>query len=534
MTHDVSSLTSYVHVQGMEHNTIRTRKMTSSFAAAVQAVHAALLLASISIALPEVAAFSPTASIGENNRELQLSTSSLQSSPAPLFVDTEQSQQRKDRPLLRRFGRGINERAQNSKEGHNRFGLADHFTSGECIPCLDISCAGNECGSSEYENSSRGDIRRAYTADSGVGRGAVHGRSSGSGCAIIRLRGEDAASIRGLTDFADRFFDGVDDSECKSSQSIKDVGVFRIANNVHAGFDKNVNREGKMQVLYTKLIPGDPEEEGDPLMLPLEVGDMVGSTSLRQAHSGMRTLFDVGSQITSAVLGMDSVSASKLLDDCTLEDNCERQPHDSMTPDKADEIADTVSNSYQRLIRYLKPQQQAGGATADNDAAFWPHVDSTFLTLIPMSDIPGLEVWCPSSENAEPERGEWVRPIRPADDESKSGRIDDNEEDCAYVFALAGEFLQLLSDGKVPTCIHRVIPPRPPGPAASGFASKPYKQRVSAPLFMRPRRGEAATLDVSSDLIDQKTKGLYFEEGLLEECDEMRVWDYMDCMSPNN
>ena len=491
--------------------------MTSSFAAAVQALHAALLLTSISV----VAAFS----------------SQMQSSPAPLTADsTDQSQRRKDRPLLRRFGRGINERVQNSKEGHNRFGSADHFTSGETIPCLDISCGGNK-SSDYYENSSRGDIRRAYTADSGVGRGAVHGRSSGSGCSIIRLRGEDAASIRGLTDFANRFFDGVD-SECQSSQSIKDVGVFRIANNVHAGFDKNVNHEGKMQVLYTKLIPGDPEEEGDPLMLPLEVGEMVGSTSLRQAHSGMRTLFDVGSQITSAVLGMDSVSASKLLDDCSLEDNCERQPNDSMTPDKADEIASTVSNSYQRLIRYLKPQQQAGGATTDNDAAFWPHVDSTFLTLIPMSDIPGLEVWCPSSKNSGnsdlSERGEWVRPIRPLDDEPKSGRIDVNKEDCAYVFALAGEFLQLLSDGQVPTCIHRVIPPKPAAPAAFGFASKPYKQRVSAPLFMRPRRGEAATLDVSSDLIDQRTKGLYFEEGLLDECDEMRVWDYMDCMSPNN
>ena len=61
---------------------------------------------------------------------------------------------------------------------------------------------------SDTITSSRNEIRTAYTANEST---EMHGRSSGSGCCIIRLRGEDAASVRGLVDFADDFFEGVDD-----------------------------------------------------------------------------------------------------------------------------------------------------------------------------------------------------------------------------------------------------------------------------------------------------------------------------------
>ncbi|KAL7454431.1 hypothetical protein ACHAWC_006077 [Mediolabrus comicus] len=404
----------------------------------------------------------------------------------------------KDRPLLRKFGNSISERVINSKEGYNRFGLDDHYTSAETIPCLDLqttaaaaaAAAAASSSSDEYggDMSSRRDIRRAFTANDNTqqqhGDAAttsssaattqqeygLHGRSSGSGCCIIRLQGKDAASVRGLIDFADNFFEGVDKDDTttttttststseseRAARKLKDLGVFRIENNVHAGFDQDVNNEGKMQVLYTKLIPPPPSsslhntddnDDEDPLLLPLEVGELVGSASLRRAHSGMSTLFDIGSQITSAVLGMDSESTNKLLDDCSQSDNLS-------------------------------------------------------------------------------ERGEWVRPIKPL-------TADTND---VHVVALAGEFMQLLSNGDVPTCIHRVIAPKPPPPF--GFAgssnAKKYKPRVSAPLFLRPRKGEEAILDVESDLRDSDNPGLYFEEGLLEECDSMRVWDYMDCMSPDN
>ena len=225
--------------------------------------------------------------------------------------------------------------------------------------------------------------------------------------------------------------------------------------------------------------------------------------------------------MTSAVLGVDNESTNKLLDDCSHVAGAENP---EMVPGNHEEIADTVSNSYQRIIRYLKPKSSSSsGDVAANDAAFWPHVDSTFLTLIPMPEIAGLEVWCPSSQYTESddlaERGEWVKPVK----STSADASDENDNDYIHVVALAGEFMQLLSDGQVPTCIHRVIVPKPPLPSAFGFASKKYKPRVSAPLFLRPRRGEDAVLDAASDLRDSGDTGLYFEEGLMEECDSMRV-----------
>ena len=439
---------------------------------------------------------------------------------------------KQNRPLLREFGRGINERVLNSKSGCNRRQYADCYTSSETIPCLDMQTS--TAHDNHIDLSSKRDIRKAYTANEniieGIAQEGIHGRSSGSGCCIIRLHGDDARSVRGLVGFADDFFEGVDDSSRNSA--INDLGVFRIGNNIHAGFDNDVNDEGKMQVLYTKLIPQDDENSSsDPLLLPLEVGELVGANSLSRAQSGMGTLMDIGSQITSAVLGMNAESTNKLLDDCT-DITTNRRQHE-MVSDNADKIADNVSNSYQRIIRYLKPQ-----SAAQEDAAFWPHVDSTFLTLIPLPEIAGLEVWCPSSTHSNSDdlaqRGEWVRPIKPSGDTvtDSSNRMEEN--DCIHVIALAGEFLQLLSNGHVPTCIHRVIAPKPPSPSAFGFAPKKYKPRVSAPLFLRPRRNEEATLDVQSDLREPYDTGLYFQKGLLGECDSMRVWDYMECMSPDN
>jgi len=205
---------------------------------------------------------------------LLLSISVVLQTTIALSIITPKSSSSKDRPLLRQFGNGINERVLNSKEGFNRFGLENHYTSDETIPCLDMqttsdsSIATNVADkSSLYDISSQSEIRDAYMNNDNTQQGTtesdrIHGRSSGSGCCIIRLTGKDAASVRLLVDFADDFFDCVDcgDNEHAnydadnngSAHKLKDLGVFRIANNVHAGFDHNVNEEDKMQVLESQ------------------------------------------------------------------------------------------------------------------------------------------------------------------------------------------------------------------------------------------------------------------------------------------
>ena len=122
----------------------------------------------------------------------------------------------------------------------------------------------NNTKKNDGDIASRGEIRKAYTASSSNEiEQSEFGRSSGSGCTIIRLRGKDASSVNGLVNFADDFFDGVDNEECNTD--INNVGMVRVDDNVHFGFDANVNEEGKMQVLYTKLVPSQNNNEEQPI-----------------------------------------------------------------------------------------------------------------------------------------------------------------------------------------------------------------------------------------------------------------------------
>jgi hypothetical protein len=415
-----------------------------------------------------------------------------------------------ERPLLKKFGQGIRTRIINSEKGFHHEDQVGAYTSIETIPRLKMQCSDTDNTSIFDSIVSRHQIREAFF-ESSTNNSELHGRSSGSGCTIIHLRGEDAASIHGLVRYANRFFDQIDNVK---ENEVSDAGVFRVEDHVYVGFDDNVNSEGKMQFLDTRKYAGN---EDTATLLPLELEGLVGSNSMDDAQKGMNCLLDIGTQIASAVLGMNSKSAKKLICDgkSTYPDYC----------DSSD--GDQVSNSYHRLIRYLQPQV---GAV---DAAFGAHVDLSFLTLIPLPDRPGLEVWCPSidddsvsnNESNTRKGGEWVRPT------VANNNSDDNN---AYIIVLAGVFLQLTSDGKVPVCIHRVIPPKPPPSCAFG-GTVFYQPRVSAPLFLRPKKGKDAMLNAMKDLGSMKSmfigsKGLYHEVGLLDECDEMHLWSAHNVM----
>ena len=93
---------------------------------------------------------------------------------------------------------------------------------------------------------------------------------------------------------------------------------------------------------------------------------------------------------------------------------------------------------------------------------------------------------------------------------------------CTYVIVLAGEFLQLTSNLRMLVCIHHVVvPPELPAAVVTGTESGDggwggcgsggggggggkdvlkYKPRVSATMFLHPRRGKGALLDVGRDL----------------------------------
>ena len=488
-----------------------------------------MIVISISCELQTYAFYIPTIVIGGGTKDVISSSSN--------YIDDTI----KDRPLLRKFKQGIQKRIRHSSEGINRNGQVDAYKSAETFPCLNMqSCTYNDDVEDDLDVtldiSSRTSIRKAFTESSRIHSAndcnnndgeekellpLPHGRSSGSGCTIIRLTGSDASSIKKLTQYGADFYEQVDDTS--RNNNIMDAGVFTIADHIVAGYDDNVNDEGKMQFLDTRILP-NKQVNSDPLLLPLEVGELVGEKSLGDAHEGMNILLDIGTQITSAILDMDSISADKLIDDGTHVDQ-QTSDNTKQQSESTNMIKDDISNSYHRLIRYLKPKDETAV-----DAAFKAHYDSSFLTLIPMPKLPGLEVWCPSNEytastnNQDSQsKGEWVRPKIPVELEEEE---EEEDSKSAYIIVLAGEFLQLTSDGQVPTCIHRVIPP-------SSKQNERYIPRISSPMFLRPRRGAAALLSVSEDLklIDQSNNdmpygksALYFQEGLLEECDGMQLW----------
>jgi isopenicillin N synthase-like dioxygenase len=102
-------------------------------------------------------------------------------------------------------------------------------------------------------------------------------------------------------------------------------------------------------------------------------------------------------------------------------------------------------HSYVRVIHYpAKPQLDA------DDLGIRPHADTSFNTLLPRENEPGLQVMTV--------KGEWVWPDIPEDS----------------IVVNFGMFLEQVSNGRVRATPHRVIPPTG-GP------------RYSMPLFMCPQ-----------------------------------------------
>jgi len=113
-----------------------------------------------------------------------------------------------------------------------------------------------------------------------------------------------------------------------------------------------------------------------------------------------------------------------------------------------------VSTTVFRLCRYESIKE---------DVAFGSHTDTTFLTLVPCASQPGLEVFDPSI-------GAFL--CHEASPLACPGRD---------VICLAGEFLDLLSNGKYGSAVHRVI-------LTSADAKQRRTTRSSTPLLLRAKR----------------------------------------------
>jgi hypothetical protein len=129
----------------------------------------------------------------------------------------------------------------------------------------------------------------------------------------------------------------------------------------------------------------------------------------------------------------------------------------------------SISMSPHRLCRY----QDRGGGNATNTELFGAHTDSSFLTVVPVAAVAGLEVYDEAAAQwYRPEAAAWQHHSRHHPHASPPPWY------ARYAVFMAGEWLQLASGNQVAAVVHRVV-------AAN---------RTSAPVLLRARPDE--TFDV--------------------------------------
>ena len=138
---------------------------------------------------------------------------------------------------------------------------------------------------------------------------------------------------------------------------------------------------------------------------------------------------------------------------------------------------------------------------------FGAHTDSSFITVVPVALVSGLEVY---DEDAET----WYRPELMARKHWEQQQQDSGEESswhARYVVMMPGELLQLLTRNEVPATVHRVV------------AVHDGPSRISSPMLLRGRPG--TKMDVARYLDKD-------DDPLLTECDGMTIEQIHDAMQP--
>ena len=143
-------------------------------------------------------------------------------------------------------------------------------------------------------------------------------------------------------------------------------------------------------------------------------------------------------------------------------------------------IVDETSHSctMQRICRYAAVPNDL---EMDEIETLKGHTDWTILTLVPVSQVPGLEIY-------DPEMRSWVRPeLSLARDAA-----DDSDRHSSFVIVLAGKWMELLTDGNVKAAVHRVVASKGEPRCSTPFF---YRPRQEVPLSIQEHFGKDATRD---------------------------------------
>lgn len=119
------------------------------------------------------------------------------------------------------------------------------------------------------------------------------------------------------------------------------------------------------------------------------------------------------------------------------------------------------SSSFQRLARYSE-----ASAAHNETENLCSHCDWSIFTIVPVSDVPGLQVFNTNAQT-------WVSPVEIAKNHAGQNTALTEAWNGAYLVLMAGKWLELLTNAKVKSTVHRVVSPRG------------TPQRYSMPFFLR-------------------------------------------------
>lgn len=397
------------------------------------------------------------------------------------------------------------------------------------------------------------------------------------GCLVIDLTDggttyKDALLMSELWKNTENFFESVkNDSELASSlppmKAVENIGTPHAV----AGF--NSYNDGAMQFLETRIAQ-KTELNHEESIIPKEAADILGSERVRSNIDAFKLLSAVGKDIVRISVAATNMEFNGFENDNTQTESksgdlpfisgltFEEAELSGLNVDEtekssyqlasdaalllAEEIIDDgtcgsqapintehveISMSPHRLCRYEGISGENSKPNENLKEIFGAHTDTSFVTLVPVAAISGLEVF---DEDA----FMWLRPellARRAWEQEKMKRgedpssvtesvviLDGDTEKrvqlpwyCRYLVAMPGELLQIASRNEIASAVHRVV------------CAKQGEARLSAPVLLRPRAG--VRMDVERYFGSIDTVG-----PILKECDGMSLQDIYDALQPSS
>jgi hypothetical protein len=272
---------------------------------------------------------------------------------------------------------------------------------------------------------------------------------------------------------------------------------------------------GEKQFLETRL------DRATGKVLPVQIQSLLVPQGCRSMEQSFNLLATIGKSIVRVVVAASTllaranspprvpkhfdalVAADRVVEEL-LDDG--RPLASSKLPGSSDQHVQehtegSASMSPHRLGRY--PDKEKTPARE----AFGAHTDTSFVTIVPVADVPGLEVYDETT-------GKWYRPELAAKRHyeelvSISKDMTELPWHARYVVVLPGELLQLLARQEVLAAVHRVV------------TMNQGQTRYTAPVLLRHRSGT---------VLDAERYWGKASSALLKECDGMRMDAIYDAM----